>query len=95
VNVADGGFAGSTTTSGNTPQTQLVVANGNLALESWTLSGRVTITRNGTGAGLDETVKLRLAFVDAAVTIVPEPTTAGLLALGLLGLHVAGRPRRA
>jgi hypothetical protein len=95
VPVADGSFTGSTTTNANTPQTQLVVANGNLALENWTLAGRITLTRAGTGAGLDETVKLRLAFVDAAVTIVPEPATAVLLSVGLLGLHAAGRPRRA
>ena len=93
VGLGDGSFAGSTTTNGNTPQTQLVVADGNLALESWTLAGRIVLSKVAVGG--DESVKLRLGFVDAAVTIVPEPTTAALVALGLLGLLVAGTPRRA
>lgn len=92
VPVADGSFAGTTTTNGNSPQTQLVVADDDLSLSSWTLAGRITLSRVGVGG--DESVKLRLRFVDAAVTIVPEPATAALLAAGLLGLTAAGRPRR-
>jgi hypothetical protein len=92
VDVADGSFAGTTTTNGNSPQTQLVVADDDLSLSSWTLAGRITLW--GFGGGGDESVKLRLSFVDAAVTIVPEPATAALLAAGLLGLTAAGRPPR-
>jgi hypothetical protein len=91
VPVADGVFGATTTTNGNSPQTQLVVADDDLSLSSWTLGGRITLSKVGTGG--DESVKLRLTFVDAAVTIVPEPTTAALVAVGLLGLLVAGRPR--
>jgi len=91
VAVADGSFAGSTTTNATSPATQLVVADSNLALSSWTLSGRITLSKQGTGG--DEGVKLRVGFVDATVTIIPEPTTAALVAVGLLGLVVAGRPR--
>jgi hypothetical protein len=91
VGVADGSFAGTTTTGANTPGSQLVVADADLALSSWTLSGRITLSKQGLGG--DDTLKLRVGFVDATVTIVPEPTTAALVAIGLVGLVVAGRPR--
>lgn len=89
VGTADGSFAATATT--NASATQLAVADADLALSSWTLSGRIALSKPG--AGGDENVKLRIAFVDADVTIVPEPTTAALVAVGLLGLLVAGRPR--
>jgi hypothetical protein len=91
VSVADGSFAATTTTNANSPLTQLVVADDDLALSNWTLAGRITLSK--VGVGNDEAVKLRLTFVDAAVTIVPEPTTAALVSVGLLGLLAAGRPR--
>jgi hypothetical protein len=91
VSTADGSFTAGTTTNASSPASQLVVADANLALSGWTLSGRITLTRQGLGG--DETVKLRVGFVDANVTIIPEPTTAALVAIGLLGLLVAGRPR--
>jgi hypothetical protein len=91
VSVADGSFGATTTTNANSPQTQLVVADDDLALSNWTLAGRITLSK--VGVGNDEAVTLRLTFVDATVTIVPEPTTATLVAVGLLGLLVAGRPR--
>jgi hypothetical protein len=92
VGTADGSFGSGTTTNATSPVSQLAVADANLALSSWTLSGRITLSRQGVGG--DETVKLRVAFVDATVTIVPEPTTAALVAVGLLGLLAAGQPRR-
>ena len=75
------------------------------AILSYTASGTFSGLLNGTGspfglktvgtgayefAGSDSSI---VDFSGAAITIVPEPTTAALLGLGLLGIAMGGRRR--
>jgi hypothetical protein len=45
-------------------------------------------------SGADPTTFFGTTLSAPTVTIIPEPTTAGLMALGLVGLVIAGRRRR-
>jgi len=90
-------------------QGDLFGSGASLAPGSSTIIGTITVTDDGTagtvlmgvtGAGNDivnpGAVSLlgEFTFGGGNITVIPEPTTASLLGLGLLGLSVAGRNRK-
>lgn len=72
---------------------QWVVASGNLAAVSWTLSGQVALTRTGGGDG--EAVRLTIdglpVSADFPAGAVPEPGTGWLLATAAVALFLSRR----
>lgn len=74
---------------GGSDLTRWIVADGDLAATSWTLTGRVLATWSGTGnPNLDERIRLDVALTSAV--LIPAPSAAVLLA----GLAVGRRRRR-
>ncbi len=64
------------------------------AVFQMTAAGQITFTPEfGTGQGLNGAggVPIPTSFVGVTVNVIPEPTTALLMGVGLLGLGVAGR----
>lgn len=76
---------------------------GNFAVGTVTLTalaaGTTSVNSGAFWAGVDDIIAVSgnvtasTTWGSAGVTVVPEPTTAGLLAIGLLGLGFAGRRR--
>jgi hypothetical protein len=69
---------------------------GTITVHAGATSGTVTVSNSGPADDIfsgPTSVIGEYVFNPGTVTIIPEPTTATLLGLGLMGLTVAGRPR--
>ena len=73
----------------------IVFTTGTVTTDGIDVSGCYNCTAFGpTGDGAVGSGDLTTVFNGLAINVVPEPTTASLLGLGLLGLTVAGRRRK-
>jgi hypothetical protein len=95
LSVIDGSLDAAATAANTGPMsiTQQIYSDSNLALLNWTLSGQVTGVKTGTSC--DECLKFNVGLKQVTASVVPEPGFYGALALGLSGLFVAVRRKRA